>query len=129
MLSAPRLRAASLLVVVVSVAAACSPVKDATDWSDPKAKTHFLESCEGDTTVGNSTTTVVELGSKSFCTCVFLDLKSKHKLLWEDLLAYEKEQASAAGSADAGRAAGSEASDDEEVVDAEFSEVDDDKKD
>jgi len=42
---------------------------------------------------------------------------------------YEKEQASAAGSADAGRAAGSEASDDEEVVDAEFSEVDDDKKD
>ena len=42
---------------------------------------------------------------------------------------YEKEQASAAGSDDAGRAAGSEASDDEEVVDAEFSEVDDDKKD
>ena len=42
---------------------------------------------------------------------------------------YEKEQASAAGSSDAGRAAGSEASDDEEVVDAEFSEVDDDKKD
>ena len=42
---------------------------------------------------------------------------------------YEKEQASAAGSADAGGAAGSEGSDDEEVVDAEFSEVDDDKKD
>ena len=42
---------------------------------------------------------------------------------------YEKEQASAAGSAEAGGAAGSEGSDDEEVVDAEFSEVDDDKKD
>ena len=41
---------------------------------------------------------------------------------------YEKEQASAAGSADAGEASGSEGSDDEEVVDAEFSEVDEDNK-
>jgi molecular chaperone DnaK len=42
---------------------------------------------------------------------------------------YEKEQASAAaGGADAGAAQGSEAGGDEDVVDAEFSEVDDEKK-
>jgi molecular chaperone DnaK len=41
---------------------------------------------------------------------------------------YEKEQATAAGGADTGAAQGSEAGGDEEVVDAEFSEVDDEAK-
>ena len=41
---------------------------------------------------------------------------------------YEQEQAKAAEGGDAGAEAATEDSDDEEVVDAEFSEVDDDKK-
>lgn len=96
MLSAPRPRATTLIVATLALlGTSCAVTTDASGWDDPKAKAHFLATCQGDTRVGNATTTVVPLASEEFCGCVFEDLTTKHKLAWEDLLEYEKRQADA----------------------------------
>lgn len=98
MQSAPRLRAASLMVAAL-VMTSCAVRTDATGWDDPRAKTHFVDACTTDTEVvregGESRVVERELASERFCTCVFEDLKSKHKIAWDDLLEFEERLADA----------------------------------
>lgn len=88
-----RLRRRVTLVLAVApmlLLAACSNFRDASSWTDPKAKVHFMEACQGDTRVGGGSTTVVELASKDFCGCVFDDLKSVHTWDWDKMVEWEK---------------------------------------
>jgi len=63
---------------------------DARGWDDPKAKTHFVEACVGDTQVGDGSTTIVDRAPEAYCECVFDDLKNVHKLEWGKMLDFEK---------------------------------------